>query len=180
MSSGKFSNDSMDYRKYVRNSGSISKDEQNNEITSLAELLNVDESKTKTLNEFSFESFEKDNIHNYTNILYDYIVTYDNSEHTVELNLKISEISLFMSKLKSISRWFYGNNLLFFVILQLNYIEHPADLNESYLQNNKLIVLNKKGILKLREIYNFKKVQEQATQGLNNSQVSSTFVIKEG
>mgnify|MGYP003397993786 FL=1 len=169
----------MDPRKYLKGTPLISSNEIKEEISTLAELLNTNENLDSTMNEYKFESMSKEDAFDYVNIFNEYVVFFDNSSYVSNIKLTDPQIVLFAYKPKSLSKFLYGNNDLYFIFFQFNNnLKHASDLSVDYLKNNHLRVLNNEGIKKLKELYNFMLRKQTSTIGLNTNETNNIFILK--
>ena len=85
-----------------------------------------------------------------------YITFLTQSRFCSKIIFDVYTASHFHERPMQLSRYFYGDESMFWIILMMNNIDHPSTLSKDYLLTNGLIVLNSRGVEMLRQILKLK------------------------
>lgn len=136
------------------------------EPTSFSEFLD----KMKEKQDYDMTQFEVEDPNEMLiaqNMLDKYFPYLDRPEYKFTMKFDKYLASHMEFKSRSISKYFYGDTRLFWVLFKLNDITHDSDLTKDYLMNSGLTVFNLEGLQAFKKLLTFKeRVETMDGQGV--------------
>ena len=113
--------------------------------------------KDSNLSKYNIMRFEASNEYgDIQNIINRYVSFLTQARFCSKIVFDIYTASHFYERPMQLSRYFYGDEAMFWIIMVMNNIDHPSTLTKDWLLTNGLIVLNSRGIEMLRQILKLK------------------------
>ncbi|MGL5316959.1 MAG: hypothetical protein ACRC92_27115 [Peptostreptococcaceae bacterium] len=119
---------------------------------SLGKFLETDKNTQGVMMKFEVE-VAKDEV--VKNVLNKYLIQLDDEDFVTTVQLDEELAGSFSEKPHSLSLFLYGTTKMYYTIMMLNNINHPAELSRNLLVNTGIKVFNSNGIKKLSELAGF-------------------------